>query len=174
MVGLVAGLATWTACTDYDDADTHVDAAADGSSSSGAPSDGGSSGASTCKDPCDCDGDGFDNASCVDANDDASASLVDCDDNDPFRHPQADFTGHAPALGQTPDWNCDGNVERNPQVAQLCTNSPLVGCVASPPLTQIFEKEVACGATGNLVECKKVGDKCELAPTGETAVQQCR
>lgn len=112
--------------------------------------DGGDGG---CPQPCDCDGDGWPNATCPPGD----GGLHDCDDLDPFIHPGQDTFISSPwdtASPHTPagDWNCNGQRETQYSINVSCGGA----CTGSG-----FEGDPACGTEAIFVSC---GQKCRNCP----------
>jgi hypothetical protein len=116
---------------------------------------------------CDCDGDGYLRAGCGDAGD----AGIDCDDNDPRRHPGQGALDDIPPPGQTPvgDWNCDGTVDKSYPPSIQCAAG--VGCAS----LKGFLGDPGCGATGDYVACVPALAGLTCAPGTPTPMKQrCR
>jgi hypothetical protein len=116
---------------------------------------------------CDCDGDGYLRAGCGDAGD----AGIDCDDDDPRRHPGQGALDDIPPPGQTPfgDWNCDGKVDKSYPPSVQCAVG--VGCAS----LKGFLGDPGCGATGDYVSCVPAAAGLTCAPGSPTPMKQrCR
>ena len=108
----------------------------------------GSGGTSTCKDACDCDGDGALSEAC---------QGDDCDDNDPLAYPSQKSFFATPRGAAGFDYNCDGQSERQFDAATKC--GALLSC--SEGASDGFLGTLpACGETGTWGRCKVDGLLC--------------
>lgn len=115
-------------------------------------------------DDCDCDRDGYLRAGC-----DAGPGEEDCDDLDPLRHPNADWTVEEP-VGHDGDWNCDGVVERRPKVNLECGGLS-VACTGGSGFTNV----PPCGIEADFYICQPEGLLgCAPIPNGARVKQICR
>jgi hypothetical protein len=101
---------------------------------------------------CDCDGDGYNAATCIAGAVDAAA--IDCDDTDPARHPNQDFVATAPPADQSPsgDWNCSQLVEKLYPFNVSCT-----AFTTACDMHSGFVGNPGCGMNGDHVTCKPGG-----------------
>jgi hypothetical protein len=110
---------------------------------------------------CDRDKDGFLSLAC-----DGS----DCDDDDPFAHPDAGFSRDAATAKTKGDWNCDGKVDKEQRTNMFCAGFDMLTCQNRTG----FTGDPPCGQTGPFVACALINSNCQTVAMPTGVIQACR